>query len=110
VKLKIDGVEYQVKPMPLHLSPYAARMSELLQKVPTDLSEADEMSKEIEQLQSKIFAETVSPEVRKEHTIELYNAVNDLTREIMKKAGLFRESKQSKQHSAKGGAVKPAAS
>jgi len=106
MKVKIDGIAYTVKPMALHLAPYAGRLSELLRKAPADITEAEKFSDEIKGLQAKILDETVMPKPKIEHTIQLYAKVDELTKKVMREAGLFREGKHAEQHYSKGGTVK----
>jgi hypothetical protein len=93
VKIKVGEVEYTVQPLALELAPYEARLVELLQKTPQDFSEAEKVSVEIKQLREKILSETVTPAPKPEHSIRLYQAVMELTRQEMTAAGLFRSQK-----------------
>jgi len=94
LKKKIDNVEYEIIPIPPHLSPYNSRISELLQKKAASFQDAEEISKEINQHMEKLLSETVTPKPRKEHQTEIYNAIIDLTNAVLEKAQFFRKNQR----------------
>jgi len=95
MKKKIGDTEYNIIPIPPHLSPYNARISELLQKKPTSFQDAEEISKEIAQHMEKLLNETVTPKPNKEHMTAVYNALIDLTNAVLVEAQFFRKNKGS---------------
>jgi len=95
MKKQIHGVEYEIKPIPPHLSPYSTRISELLQKKPQNVQEADVASDEIAACLGKLLAGTVNPVPPKEHQWQLFKILNDLTTKTLKDAGFFRKPKGS---------------
>lgn len=89
-KMKIEEVEYTYTPIPLHFSPFSTRLGVLAQQRPATMEDMEQNSAEILKLQTKILDATVMPTVREEHRLEVYNAVVDLTNEIIAKARSFR--------------------
>jgi len=92
VKKKIGDTEYEIIPIPPHLSPYNARISELLQKKPQSFQEAEEISKEIAQHLEKLLSETVKPKPPIEHQTAAYNALIDVTNALIEEAEFFRKN------------------
>lgn len=97
---EIDGVKYKLTPIPPHASPYNVLVADLLMKKPETVEDAEKISSEIKKAMVKLFAETVTPTPKPEHHIQLFNALTELTTEVMKEAGLFR--KNSRPNTAKG--------
>jgi hypothetical protein len=93
VKKKIDNTEYEIIPIPPYLSPYNARISELLQTKSKNFQEAEEISKEIKQHMEKLLSETVKPNPPIEHQTAVYNALIDITNATIKQAEFFRKNK-----------------
>lgn len=95
MKKKIEDTEYNIIPIPPYLSPFNARISELLQKKFTSFQDAEETSKEINQHMEKLLSETVTPKPNKEHQTAVYNALIDLTNAVLQEAQFFRKNQRS---------------
>jgi hypothetical protein len=89
-KVKIEDVEYVIMPVPPYLSPYSTKIGELMRKQPCDMKDADRISSEINEFMKKLLADTVSPEPKKEHMLQVFSEVTALTNKVMEDAGLFR--------------------
>lgn len=96
MKLKIDDVEYSLIPIPPYASPYATLIGELLKKKAVTVEEAEKNSGEIKRAMEKLFSETVTPEPKPEHHIQVFNALSTLTNKVMEEAGLFRQDQRPK--------------
>jgi len=92
VKKKIGDTEYTIIPIPPHLSPYNSRISELLQKKTQNLQETKETSQELEECMKILLSGTVKPQPLPEDQTEVYNALIDLTNEVISKAQFFRKN------------------
>lgn len=95
MKQTIDGIEYNLIPQPPYLSPFTRRAAQLLKNEPQSLEEAQRNSEEIKQCMEKIFAETVKPQPKIEHYVQVFNAINELTNQVIKDAEFFRKPKRS---------------
>jgi len=100
VKKKIETIEYNIIPISPHLSPYATRIGELLQKKPQSVQEVEETSGEINVLMDKLLSETVKPKPTKEHQTQVFNILCEYTNAVIQEAQFFRKNKGS--NSAKG--------
>jgi len=107
VKKKIGEIEYTIIPIPPHLSPFSTRIGELLQKRPQSTQEAKDISKEISEVMELLLPETVMPKPDKQHYLQVFNTLIDLTNKTMEEAEFFRKNKGPK--SAKGNGTVPAA-
>jgi len=88
---EIDGVKYNLIPVPPYASPYNVLLGDLLRKKPETVEAAEAISHAIKKAMEKLFAETVTPTPKPEHQTQLFNAVSELTTKVLKEAGLFRE-------------------
>lgn len=91
MKLVLDGKEYQIIPVPPHLSPYMTLTSELMKKKFATFEEAEETSKQIERLLRKVMEETISPQPEKEHLLKLFYALVEETEKVFKTMEPFRK-------------------
>jgi hypothetical protein len=94
-KIKIDGTEYTLVPIPLHLAPFSSRIGHLLQQEPKSVEEATKNSDEILMLQKRLLEDTINPPIsaeHEEHALQLYNVLVDLTNETIAKAQSFRQN------------------
>lgn len=96
MKKKIGEIEYTIIPIPPHLSPFSTRIGELLQKRPQSTQEAKEISKEISEAMELLLSEIVMPKPEKQHYLQVFNALVDLTNKTMEEAGFFRKDQGSK--------------
>lgn len=92
--MKLSGTEYELFPVPPYLSPYSARIGELLKLKPANFEEAQKQSEEIDKLMEKLFEGTVTPKPNKTDSLRLFNAIIDLTNEVMQEAKFFRTTKR----------------
>lgn len=90
IKKKIGNAEYNIIPIPPHLSPYLSRYGEISQKKPENLRETEELSKESEKIVEKLLSETVKPKPQLEHELAVFNAVINLTNQTIQDAQFFR--------------------
>jgi hypothetical protein len=90
LKKTVEGVEYEVSPVPPSHAPYQSLIDSLLTKESKNAEEAIKDSEELEKCIDKVLAVTVDPLPPKKHQLILYNAVNNETRRVMREAGLFR--------------------
>ena len=95
MKVKIGNMEYNVISIPPSLAPYSTYISELLKVTPKTFEEAEKNSVEIEKAMIKLFEGTVSPQPKREHHIQLYNAVIEETNKALEQAGFFRKPRKS---------------
>jgi hypothetical protein len=90
LKKTVEGVEYEVSPVPPSYAPYQSLIDSLLQKDLKSAEEAIKDSEELEKCIDKVLVVTVNPVPPKKHQLVLYNVVNNETRRVMREAGLFR--------------------
>ena len=95
MKKTINGTKYEITPTPPSLSPYMTLLGKLLSIEPKDVEEAEKTSVEIEKAMVKLFEGTVSPQPKREHHIQLYNAVIKETNKALEEAGFFRKPRKS---------------
>ena len=95
MKKIIDGTKYEITPTPPCLSPYMTLLGKLLNIEPKDVEEAEKTSVEIEKAMDKLFEGTVSPQPKREHHIQLYNAVIEETNKALEQAGFLRKPRKS---------------
>ncbi|MDH5788096.1 MAG: hypothetical protein OEZ40_07395 [Candidatus Bathyarchaeota archaeon] len=93
MKLKVENFQYELIPIPPHLAPYNTYVAHLLQQLPKNCEEAKRVSDEMSKALDALFAGTVKPQPEKKHYIQVFNALNDLTKKVMEDAGLFRQPK-----------------
>ena len=105
MKKIINGTKYEITPTPPYLSPYMTLLGKLLSVEPKDAEEAEKTSVEIEKAMVKLFEGTVSPQPKREHHIQLYNAVIKETNKALEEAGFFR--KPGKSNTKKSGTNEP---
>jgi hypothetical protein len=105
LKVKIEDTEYTIIPIPPSLSPYSTHISEMLKVKPQSVADAEKMSVEIEKAMEKLLAGTVKPIPAKEHHIQVFNALVDLTNKVLEDARFFRQDKGSSPE--KGSATSP---
>ena len=91
--MKIGETEYDVQPITPELSPFIARIGEVMKTKPKDVEEAKAIRKEIAELSDIIFPETVTPDPAKEHKMQLLQTVLNLTAQVMDEADCFRKKK-----------------
>ena len=91
----IDGTKYTITSTPPSLSPYMTLLGKLLSIEPKDVEEAEKTSVEIEKAMVKLFEGTVSPQPKREHHIQLYNAVIEETNKALEQAGFLRKPRKS---------------
>jgi len=101
LKKTVEGVEYEVSPVPPSHAPYQSLIDSLLKKESKSAEDATKDSGELEKCIDKVLVVTVNPMPPKKHQLMLYNVVNNETRRIMREAGLFRS--QPKRDSKKSG-------
>jgi len=93
LRVQVDGVEYLVR-VPAYMIPVVNFMAPALGKVPGNLEEAVETSRELEDA-LKLFAERcVEPEPKPEHLVELvFKAIGHVASEVSRavKAANFYE-------------------
>ena len=94
MKVKIGNNEYTVTPLPPRLAPHNAFYSELLQRKPSSVEEAQEIGKNLGELCEIILTATVTPTPREEHYTQLYNAVVELTNRVLSQSFFPTASKQ----------------
>lgn len=80
-KLKVDGIEYTISPLPPYLAPYINSYINLSTKIPKDIAEANSFSEQLKQILKKIFEESATPIPSKEHELKVFTEINRLTRE-----------------------------
>jgi len=90
LKKTVEGVEYEVSPVPPSHAPFQSLIDSLLKKESKDVEEAGKDSEELEKCIDKVLVVTVNPMPPKKHQLVLYNVVNNETRRVMREAGLFR--------------------
>ena len=90
MKKTVEGVEYEVSPVPPSHAPFQSLIDSLLKKESKDVEEAGKDSEELEKCIDKVLVVTVNPMPAKKHQLVLYNVVNNETRRVMREAGLFR--------------------
>ena len=90
MKKTVEGVEYEVSPVPPSHAPYQSLIDSLLKKESKNAEEATKDSEELEKCIDKVLAVTVDPLPPRKHQLALYNVVNNETRRVMREAGLFR--------------------
>ena len=95
MKKTINGTKYEITPTPPSLSPYMALLSKLLSIEPKDVEEAEKTSAEIDKAMVKLFEGTVLPQPKREHYIQLYNAVIKETNKALEEARFFRKPRKS---------------
>jgi hypothetical protein len=106
LKKTVEGVEYEVSPVPPSHAPFQSLIDSLLKKESKDVEEAGKDSEELEKCIDKVLVVTVNPMPPKKHQLVLYNVVNAETRRVMREAGLFRS--QPKRDPEKSGASESA--
>jgi len=92
--LKIDKTEYKIFPMSVHLSVYNDLLAEKQKTRPSTLEEATKQSEIIKQIIDKILAETVNPQPKQGHTLELYQEVINETNIVLERAKFFRSQQK----------------
>jgi len=94
MKLKIDGVEYELKPISPALAPFSDLYSIKAKEHPRTLEEAEEIAKTIEGAVAKLLEGCVSPKPKKEYETQVLKALFDLTNKVLEDAGLFRQGRK----------------
>jgi hypothetical protein len=94
VKVKIGNNEYIITPLPPRLAPHNAFYSELLQRKPSSVQEAEEIGASIKELTELVLKATVTPTPPEEHYTQLYNAVTELTNKVLSQSFFPTASKQ----------------
>jgi len=79
---------------PPHLAPITARIGELLQKHPATADEAKQMSEEIKPLMTLVLSQTAHPAPPMEHQTQVYQALINLTNEVVNEAAFFRGARR----------------
>lgn len=95
MKVKIKGAdrEYDVQAVPPYMGPFNLRLSNLLRTPPKNVKDAETISAEIKELQSKLLKECVTPEVPQGDMLEVYNALMNVTKAVLTDADSFRKNK-----------------
>jgi len=93
--ITVNNREYRVKPIKPALLPYLQLWGDLMTRRPKTVQEAEEISREIQELQNKIFAMAVEPTPPDEDAIDV---IAELSRIILEKTtrgrrdgGTFRQ-------------------
>lgn len=60
-EFKVNGRTYRLKPLKPALIPYLQLWGDLMARRPKDVNEAEQISRELEELQNKIFSMAVEP-------------------------------------------------
>ncbi|HLE74922.1 MAG TPA: hypothetical protein VI864_02630 [Candidatus Bathyarchaeia archaeon] len=95
MELEVEGVKYEIIPIPPSLSPYSTLIGDLLRAKPQTIEEVEKNSGTIAKAMEKLFAGTVKPTPKLEHQTQVFNALINLTNKTIEAAGLFRGDKGS---------------
>lgn len=107
MELEVEGVKYQLIPIPPSHSPYSTLIGDLLRAKPKSIEEAEKNSETIAQAMEKLFAGTVKPTPKQEHQSQVFNALIDLTNKTIEDAKFFRNNQEP--DTTKSGSVEPSA-
>jgi hypothetical protein len=94
MKAILDGVEYDVQPIPPSMSLYHIRINELLKREPKNAQEVKDATGELDVLMTELLKECVKPEPAKAHQLTLFNLVMKVTDQAIKDAQFFWDQKQ----------------
>jgi len=87
---RIGNVTYEIKPVPPNLSPYNNLLGEMFNKPPGSAEEAEKWQPEIDKALKKVLEGCADPQPPPEHMWQVFNAIQDATREVLTEAGIFR--------------------
>jgi len=98
MKKKIGNIEYNIIPLPPYLSSAFRKAVELLkalqEKPPKSIEEDRQCREETKIWMLEVLKETVEPEPKKEHYLELWNILCDITNQVAEDAQFFRKPKR----------------
>lgn len=90
--IKVDDVTYKIRIVPLHLSPFTNRYTELATKKAGCPKEAEKIATEIKEIIMRVLKDTVTSGVSDEHKGRVFGMVLSYTNATMKAdKKLFRE-------------------
>jgi hypothetical protein len=93
VKKKIGDTEYNVIPVPPYASGLFKKAADLIQKL---VKEDDKSTREkAKVLMLEVFRETVEPEPQREHYLQLWNLLVEVTNAAVEDAQFFRKQQGS---------------
>jgi len=80
--------------MSVHLSVYSDLLTETQKKKASTIEEATEQSETIKQIIDIILAETVNPQPKQGHALELYQEVINETNIVLERTKFFRSQQK----------------
>lgn len=105
MKRKIGDTEYNIIPIPPHLSPFSTLISERLQLKPEGPQDAETISQQIAEAMKALLSGTVKPYPKPEHETQVFNALIDITNKVIHEAQFFRKDKRP--NAGKGNSARP---
>lgn len=98
---KFGDVTYEIKPIPPGLSPYNNLLGEYINNPPQTAEQAEKWQPEIEKALKKVLEACVIPQPPPEFVWHVFQAVQDVTREVLTQAGIFRSDQRSSSYASR---------